>query len=544
MLRNWAYFLVVFAVTVGVFAINARNDFIRLDDIDYIAQNGNIKDGLTPSSARWAFGAVGYSSNWHPLTWISHAADVTIANVLGLDYAEETNPLGYWARMDSPFAKFVHAENVVLHALCAALLLWVILLLMRGDSIPSSDDFVVASFFSLLWALHPLRVEVVAWAAERKELLSVLFMLITMGLYLKGRLSYAIVAFALALLAKPVAVGLPVVLFAVDVCRGKAELKRLIPYCGLAAATCALTMLAQEGALQMGRDIPVGARILCALEAPVIYLWQTVCPVGLSVDYALPGKASWPVAVLGAALVASLPCVCLLWLRRRNAWTNLGMLAIAWCYVGLVPMLGIVKVGNQPHSDRYTYWIGCGMAAVAALAVLKLSEKWRIQIRNQNVRYTCLVLLIVLSSATFVRSLVWKDNLTLFRDAVSKSHNEEKTQILAEELSRIGLLTEARHVLCETMDARGSADAYGEFALFLSINGSSAEADLFARKALEKDGGNPYALGALGMVAKSRGDAATAAELLEKATAGFPSYQLQTALEDCRKALSRKAVRE
>lgn len=536
--------MAVFAVTVGVFALNARNDFIRLDDIDYIAQNGNIKDGLTLSSAKWAFGAVGYSSNWHPFTWISHAADVTAAKVMGIDYAEEANPLGYWARMDSPFAKFVHAENVVLHALCAVLLLWVILLLMRGDAIPSNDDFALASFLSLLWALHPLRVEVVAWAAERKELLSVLFMLLTMGLYLSGRFAFAIVAYALALLAKPVAVGIPVVLLAIDVCRGKVDLKRLIPYCGLAAATCVLTLRAQENALQMGRDLSVGTRALCALEAPVIYLWQTICPIGLSVDYALPSMSSVPVAVLGALLVASMLCVCILWFRRRNAWTNLGMLAIAWCYVGLVPMLGIVKVGNQPHSDRYTYWVSCGMAAVAAMAVSMLSEKRRIIFLNQNVRYSCLVVLVVLSSATIARSLVWKDNLTLFRDAVAKSHNEEKAQILAEELSRIGLLTEARHVLSETIDAKGSADAYGEFALFLSIHGSSAEADLFARKALEKDGENPYALGAMGMMAKSRGDTATAVAYLEKATARFPSYQLTSALEYCRKALSRKVVCE
>ena len=442
----------LFAVVAALFACNFRNEFVRLDDFDYVVLNTHIHDGLTPKTVRWAFTDAGYAANWHPLTWISHAADITVARLLGWRWQEdEADEKGCRpARCWGPLAELSHAENVALHAANAALLMLVILMLIKGwaGEVPSRTALLIAGFCALLWAVHPLRVEVVAWASERKELLSVFFMLLSMLAYLRQsrpRCSshiphpsslLSLLFFALALLAKPVAVSLPAVLFGCDVLLGrKGALRRLVPFVLLSVGTCVLTMMAQKEALSQGEVFSVLTRIVCAVEAPVVYLRQTLWPFGLSVSYPMPETWRSVTFALGVVLLGGIAALGGWWLwnfakERRDRWTDAIPLSLAWCYVALLPMLGIVKVGYQPHSDRYTYWVGCGVAAAAALVAAGLARQWEMYARQLLIGAVCLgAFWGVCSRACSAR---WSHSRPLFTDAVKSAHLEADAWVLSE----------------------------------------------------------------------------------------------------------------
>lgn len=500
----WGTAIVLFTLSVLVFSGNGRNEFCRLDDPHYLLSNVHIREGLTPGSVGWSLASVGFESNWHPLTWVSHALDISVGHSLKLGVPSDPSaPIPF----SGPFSSFCHSENVVLHGLNVVLLYLVILSLADATHM----SVIAAGVFALFWGLHPLRVEVVAWAAERKELLSVLFMLLSMLAYAKPtpcRTFVSLVCFVLALLAKPVAVGLPVVLAAYDLFLAHRTLRgtlvRVLPFAMASAAASVLTLMAQTDALKMGGRFPFLQRLTCAVEAPAVYLAQTVWPKGLSISYAMPEKMGGPFFIAGivlAILLAVLVWAGLVAVRRdgsdeRSWWLRLGLFAVAWTYVCLVPMLGFVKVGYQPHSDRYTYWVGCGVAAVGALAYRRLaSVDWRNIADEQwarcwprircGVRVFVGAALVALVAATVVRSRVWRTSRDLFTDAVRKTHLENDAALLVDSLLEDGregreeAIEMARGVLAE----RHSPFARSLLSYVLAIGGRS-ERDMFEARRL------------------------------------------------------------
>ena len=447
----------IFAVVAALFAVNARNDFIRVDDFEYVVRNEHIRDGLTPQTFRWAFRSAGYAANWHPLTWLSHAADISIARMCGWDWLQEPDENGHrMARENSRLSRLMHGGNVVLHAANAALLMLVILSLVGGWSGGgfSRTHLLVATVCALLWAVHPLRVEAVAWVSERKEVLCVFFMLLSMLTYVAGNgprfcaIFFSLLFFALALLAKPVAVSLPAVLFGCDVLLGrKGAVRRLVPFVLLSVGTCVMTMMAQKEAISQGETFPLLTRAICAVEAPIVYLRQTLWPFGLSISYPMPETWKTVPCALGIVLIVGVVAAGAWWLRaaaqgRRNRWADVIPLALAWCYVALVPMLGVVKVGYQPHSDRYTYWIGCGVATVTALAAVGTIRYWERYANRVLVGTLCVAVL--WGGRSLTCSSRWRHSRTLFTDAVESAHLEADAWILSEILLQCKDMREKR----------------------------------------------------------------------------------------------------
>ena len=475
---------VIFAVVALVFSGAAKHEFIRLDDYDYVVTNTHIRDGLTLEAVKWAFLDAGYAANWHPLTWISHAADISLASALGIDWrcGEDEAKLGFVTRETGGLARLAHIENVVLHGVNAVLLFWLVLAMHRScaDRLTGLGAAGAAAL-ALLWAVHPLRTEVVAWVAERKELLSCLFMLLTLlcwvmgirdwGLGIEKRcrkclLPLSLFFFALALLAKPVAVSLPVVIFAYEWAMRREgfrkSVRRAVPFAALSAAVCALTILAQRGAMRAADNWTLANRVLAVVEAPVVYLRQTFWPFGLTIDYPVPDWSSWPLFATGTVLLIGMGVVVAgqFWSRfrgRDNAALAVLFFAVAWMYVGLLPMIGIVKVGYEPHNDRYTYWIAAGGAVVLGWAIAAVPRLAEIRYR----RHSVVALIAVLSFLSIVQTATWKDSETVLARAVRANHDPWYAQTLAEVMAirHPERVEESVEILREVLDSRHSSEA-------------------------------------------------------------------------------------
>ena len=371
------------------------------DDDAYVTDNAHVRSGLQLSNLRWAFTSF-EQSNWHPVTWLSHMLD---CQLFGL------NP-------GPP-----HYENVLLHAASVLLLYWLL---------QAATGAIVRSFFvAALFALHPLNVETVAWIAQRKSLLSAFFSLLTVaayGWYIRrgGWAGYSalIVAFALALMSKPMAVSLPILLLLFDYwpLRRLEELPfwrrwtRLtaekIPLFLMSAAGSLLTEMAQSsGGSVMGLSLfPISTRVENAIIAYVAYLGKIVWPARLATYYPLrfsPGAGD--VVASGVILIAITAAV--IYLRR------LPYLLVGWFLfvITLIPVIGIVQVGFQGMADRYTYIPAIGLFIAVVWGVsdgLAHAPALRVP-----VTVAAFLAIATLSAATVRYLACWKDNVTLFAHA-------------------------------------------------------------------------------------------------------------------------------
>jgi Flp pilus assembly protein TadD len=350
----------------------------------------------------WAFSTV-QASNWHPLTWISHMLD---CQLYGL------NPIGH------------HLASLLLH-LANSILLFLLLRRMTKQEWPSA---LVAALF----ALHPLHVESVAWISERKDTLSGLFWMLSMWAYVRyaqGRAAgfyiASIILFALGLMAKPMLVTLPFVLILIDYW----PLRRLapaekIPYFILAAASCAVTVLAQRkgGAVASLAAEPLGLRLANVPVAYARYLLKTFWPVDLAAYYPLPGH--WPVwQVAGAAALLVILTAWIFWRARAQPYLAVGWL---WFLGVLVPVIGLAQVGAQAMADRYDYLpsIGLFIAVVwTARPLLPAFCGW-----------------LAVAGCIFVtwcQVHYWRDSESLFRHAVAVTRNNS---VMESDLGKVLLL--------------------------------------------------------------------------------------------------------
>jgi hypothetical protein len=386
--------LVLTAITFAVFGRTLGSEFVNYDDGYYVYNNPMVARGLTLKGISWAFTGV-HVDNWHPLTWLSHMLD---CQLYGL------NPAGH------------HLTNILLHT-AAVISLFLVLRQMTGALWRSA-------FVAAVFAIHPLRVESVAWVAERKDVLSGLFFILTMGAYVRyvrlpwspARYGLVVVLFALGLMCKPMLVTLPVVLLLLDYWplqrldprKFSGLLMEKLPLLALSAASCIVTFLAQYGAMQLF-PIPAPTRIANASVVPMIYLRQMLCHTGLAVLYPYPlhGRPLWEVAFAGT-LLAGVSVV--VWgVRRKQPWLLVGWL---WYLVMLLPVVGIIQVGRQAHADRYTYLPQIGVY----LAITWLVAQWRM---NRAVLGSLMSgVVAVLMVCAWKQAAYWKDSETLWTHTI------------------------------------------------------------------------------------------------------------------------------
>jgi len=365
------------AATWLVFGQTIHHGFVNLDDDVYVYENPVVQKGLTLQGIIWAFTHV-HSSNWHPLTWLSHMAD---CQLYGL------NPGGH------------HLTNILLH-MATAILLFLVLRRMTGFLWRSA-------FVAAVFAIHPLRVESVAWVAERKDVLSGLFFLLTIGAYVRyarrpwspARYGLVVFLFALGLMTKPMLVTLPFVLLLLDYwplgrvasdkwrvtgekngkpATDKPRLSTLLleklPLFGMAAAASAVTLFAQTRAIGSFQQISLPLRVGNALVSCVAYLGQMIYPTGLAVFYPHPGGglALWKSITAFVLLLAISTGAVAAW--RKRPWFLFGWL---WYLGMLVPVIGILQVGSQARADRYTYLPQIGLYVLLTWAAADWCAGWR-----------------------------------------------------------------------------------------------------------------------------------------------------------------------
>jgi tetratricopeptide (TPR) repeat protein len=430
--------LLIGAATLAAFWPVVHNEFIKFDDGFYVTLNPRVSSGLSWSNAGWAF-RTGYQSNWHPLTWLSHMLDV---QVFGLRPG--------WH----------HLVNLLFHA-ANAVLLFVLLQRMTGAVWRSAF---VAAFF----ALHPLHVESVAWIAERKDVLSTFFFLLTLWAYVRyvderreqsgeGRegnaprstlhapISYlpssifyllSLVFFALGLMSKPMLVTLPCVLLLLDWwplqrIRPAAIGPQLItllrekaPFFCLALASSVVTFLVQEQGRAIKAVLPFAPRVANAVASYLKYLGKIFWPVDLAIfyphpDLRFPVSAQWPEwQIVAAALLL----VALSWwtLRRLKPqpWLSVGWF---WYLGTLVPVIGLVQVGNQAMADRYTYipLIGIFIALVWGTAEACRGHAWA----KPVMAGAGVALVTACAWATHSQVKYWRTNFILFQHALAVTAN-------------------------------------------------------------------------------------------------------------------------
>jgi Flp pilus assembly protein TadD len=373
--RNLSVCLLLIVVTLVVYGQVWNHDFISVDDPQYITQNPQVAGGLTWRGVVWAF-TTGHEANWHPLTWLSHMLDVEL-----------------WGLQSGPH----HLTNVVLHV-ANTLLLFGLLQRMTGQTGRSA---VVAALF----ALHPLHVESVAWAAERKDVLSTLFWMLALWGYVAyarkprlGRYLRVVLLLALGLTAKPMLVTLPFVLLLLDywplgrlsVGAGsgdrsssapfidpRAALKLVwekLPLLALTVASSIVTFVVQHrgGAVVQVDTLSLGRRVANALVSYVAYIGKMFWPTRLAALYPYPESlpVSW---VIGSILGLIGVSVVVMWAGRRHPYLPVGWL---WYLGTLVPVIGLVQVGVQPMADRYTYVPLIGLFVILAWGIPEFLARW------------------------------------------------------------------------------------------------------------------------------------------------------------------------
>ncbi|MGD0552938.1 MAG: tetratricopeptide repeat protein [Sedimentisphaerales bacterium] len=378
-----------------------KNGFVNFDDDVYVTENSNIKNGFTLQSILWALTSP-YAENWHPLTWFSHILDYKL---FGL------NPAGH------------HLTNLMLHII-NTLLLFLILQKMTGSTWPSA-------FVAAIFAIHPLHVESVAWIAERKDVLSALFWLLTMLAYWHYvqrptllRYSGTLILFSLGLMAKPMLVTLPFVLLLLDywplkrAVDSKRSILKLVleklPFIVIAAISSVITYSLQT---KTSIDIlPLSTRISNAAVSYFSYIGKMIYPAGLSVFYPYPpgGTTAWKITL--AAILLVVITITVILARRRY-------MLVGWLwYLGtLVPVIGFVQVGDQAMADRYTYLPLTGIFIMLAWSAKEIIN--RIHARTFVPAIMSGLIIIALLICTRIQLSYWQNSVTLFERALAVTKN-------------------------------------------------------------------------------------------------------------------------
>jgi tetratricopeptide (TPR) repeat protein len=485
MSRSRLLALLLALVTLLVYLPAAWHGFSLFDDTDYVTDNPVVQNGLTWAGLRWAF-TTWHASNWHPLTWLSHMLD---CELFGLNAGAH------------------HVVNILFHA-ANVVLLFTLLRRLTGVLWPSA-------FVAALFAWHPLRVESVAWIAERKDVLSTFFALLALLGYekyvaaakvrnpkSKVFFAWSLFAFALGLLAKPMLVTLPFVMLLLDYwplnrvagCKlpvaGSAAAKiqpatfnlqlvtEKIPFFALAAISCVITFLAQHrgGMVVSLEEMPLGYRLANVPLAYLRYLEKMIWPAHLAIFYPLPKTFS--ALAVSLAIIALLLITALVWFgRKRSPWGFVGWL---WFLLTLVPVIGLVQIGQAAMSDRYSYCPLIGLFIAITFAFHDGLKRIRVQPNFVAAGAGLMLGGCVVLTETELNC--WRDDVALFSHAVSVTENNEPAHL------DLGLALEA---------AGRKAEALAEYRTGLKLNPSRVKTYNYIAAVLADSGQTNEALAEL-----------------------------------------------
>ena len=410
--RTWVLSIVLVVATLALYYPVHHHPFVNYDDSVYVTENPHVQSGLDWDTVKWAFTTYD-AGNWHPLTWLSHTLDYELF---------ELNPAGH------------HDVNLLLHVLNVLLLFWV----LKQATGFAGRSFMVAALF----ALHPINVQTVAWVAERKNLLSMLFFLLALGAYQwyvrqprVGRYAVVALLFALGLMAKPQVITLPCVLLLWDywplrrmslpaLARSSGEgppmvpansfyslLEEKFPLLAIAGVNAFITMQAQGrgGARNyFPRLIRLGNAIICYAR----YVGKAVWPSRLALFYPHPGYSLKMSHVL-AALILLLAVTALVVRQRRQRYLAVGWL---WFLGTMVPMIGLIQVGVQAMADRYAYLPFIGLFIMICWGVADWSEQRHIS--AAWLATVSIAVLVALTVTARVQLDYWADNVSLWSHTV------------------------------------------------------------------------------------------------------------------------------
>jgi len=396
-------YIVLAAMILAVYWQVSQFDFVNLDDYVYVKENSHIAHGITLEGIRWAFSTT-YAEFWHPLTWLSLMLDYQLYGL---------NAGGY------------HMTNVILHIL-STLLLFRLFNRMTGAIWKSAF---VAAFF----AIHPLRVESVAWIAERKDVLSLFLGILTLCLYVYytekpdiKKYLLVLFSFACSLMSKSIVVTMPVIMILLDYWPLKRfdsskdnsilwQLKEKTPFFILSAFFSIITILVQPNST--GKGVTLGVRLANAPIAFVTYLEKTFWPHDLAVFYPFPSQIPmWQ--ILGASLLTMIISIAVIVMVKRLPYIFVGWF---WYVMTIAPVIGIIKVGNHAMADRYHYIPSIGLAVILAWGIPEL-------IRNEERRKKTLfpaglVLLVILSILSWKQCGYWENSISLFNHTLQITKN-------------------------------------------------------------------------------------------------------------------------
>jgi len=474
-----------------VFGQSIHFPFVNYDDPNYVTENPVVMQGLSWRGIIWAFSHV-HGGNWHPFTTISHMLD---CGVFGLRAGAH------------------HFGNVLLHTASTIALFFV---LRRFTGALWRSALVAAVF-----AIHPLRVESVVWIAERKDVLSGFFFMLTLAAYLHYARNPSIwryltmsILFACGLMSKPMLVSLPIVLLLLDYwpLKRMADLRAFgnlvaekIPLFMLSIASAVATLIAQTRAIGSFEQLPFTSRVSQALLTYLTYIRQMFWPTKLAVFYphSENGSALWQVLLAGAALAAI--TILTFFLGKKRPYLLVGWL---WYLIMLLPVIGIVQVGLQGHADRYTYLpqIGLYLLIIWTLAdFLKTPNAQRrtpntelkpliseLGVRRWALGVFCFAIVFALAGAARVQASYWKDSERLWQQTIANTSNNHVAHAhLADLLLRQGRINDAISHCQEAVRIQpNDTDAQNNLGLAYLLSGNEADALIHFEQSLASNPNN------------------------------------------------------
>ncbi len=512
--------LCLVAITCIVYWQVTEFDFINTyDDLEYIIENSNVREGLTLRGVGWAFGTF-HSGHWHPITWLSHMLDVQL---YGMNAGRH------------------HLMNVLFH-IAGTLLLFSIFHSTTGYTWRSG-------FIAAMFALHPLHVESVAMIAERKDVMSAFFWMVTLRCYIayavhprKSRYLFVAGCFVLGLLTKPMVMTLPFVFLLLDywplnrfsprtegdgyLTSSHSAVPRLIaekvPFLLFSAASSIVTWHAakSQGALEAMRVYPFIHRLANALVSYTGYLGKMIWPKSLTVFYPYRDTLlAWQ--VMGAILLVAGLTTLFLTLYKRHPYLIVGWL---WYLVTLLPVIGLVQAGAQSMADRYTYIPLIGIFIIIAWALPEILNPWRLG-KIVLAMSICLCLSL-LTALTWMQIGYWKNSTALFQHAVNVTqqnwvaHNNLGTAFL-----KAGKKEEALRQYQKVLEIiPNHANAHFNLGVTLAELGRRNEAIDRYRKALALNASHVKALNNLGGELIARGEIEQGVKYCRKALEIDPEF--------------------
>ena len=493
-------------------------DFVNFDDPAYVISNNIVKQGITLEGIKWAFSSFVYVSYWHPITWISHMLDIQL---FGMNSGMH------------------HFTNVIFHIL-NSMLLFIVLEKMTGALWRSA----VVAF---LFALHPLHVESVAWISERKDVLSTFFWMLTMMGYLwyvhhpsVRRYLTVIFFYILGLMSKPMLVTLPFVLLLLDYWplnrldldpsggMGKkhelrshgicwSRIPRLIvekiPMIVLAVLSSSLTIIVQHkvGALKSFKIFPFSVRISNAIISYVAYLWKVIYVFNLAVYYPYNHVIN-PLVVILCSLILILVTVFAVFFAKGLPYFLVGWF---WYLGTLIPVIGLMQVGEQSMADRYTYIPLIGIFILIAWGISELFEKFHV--KKIIIIMVAGVVLPILISFSYIQAGYWKNSNTLYEHAINATVNNYVVHLhLSTILMDQGDLDGAEKHCVEALRINPTYVAYNLMGSILKNKGEVSKAIIYHYKAIQLNPTYADAYNSLGVAFMYQGRFSDAIKMFSK----------------------------